>query len=96
MNSSVASSQPTVLPTVLGATASCVDIPRNMHRGAESSFVTTLQKFLQSKGLLTEITGFYGDKTIEAVKDYQGSKGLPVTGMVYDATRESIKGETCQ
>lgn len=81
---------------VLGASTACVTIARNMHRGAESTSVTTLQKFLQSKGLLTEVTGFYGDKTIEAVKDYQGSKGLPVTGMVYDATREAIKGETCQ
>ena len=42
-----------------------------------------------------EVTGFYGDKTIGAVKDYQMAKGLPITGMVYDATRAAIKAETC-
>ncbi len=81
---------------VLGVSVMCVDIPRNMHRGAESSYVSTLQKFLQDKGFLSEVSGFYGDKTVEAVKDYQASKGLSVTGMVYNLTREIIKKETCQ
>lgn len=81
---------------VLGVATVCVDIPRNLHRGAESSSVTTLQKFLQSKGLISEVTGFYGDKTIEAVKDYQASVGLPTTGMVYEVTRQAIRDETCQ
>ena len=86
-------------PRVLGAytsNVSCVDVPRNMHRGAESSSVTTLQEFLIQKGFLTgPSTGFYGDKTVEAVKDYQASRDLPVTGMVYDVTRQTIKAETC-
>jgi hypothetical protein len=81
---------------VLGASTMCVDIPRNMHRGAESSSVTTLQKFLKDKGFLSEVSGFYGDKTIEAVKDYQASKGLIPTGMVYEVTRQAMRDETCQ
>lgn len=84
-------------PAVLGAfTTSCVDIPKNIHRGSESVFVSKLQDFLIGKGLLTEqATGFYGDKTVTAVKDYQSEKGLPVTGMVYDFTRNVIREETC-
>jgi peptidoglycan hydrolase-like protein with peptidoglycan-binding domain len=85
---------------VLGASTSntsCVDIPRNLIRGSESSYVTTLQNFLFNTGFLNETsTGFYGDKTVEAVKDYQASKGLPVTGMVYDFTRQAIVADTCQ
>jgi hypothetical protein len=90
----------TVSKMVLGAFASnvsCVNIPRNLIRGSESSYVTTLQDFLSSKGFLKESsTGFYGDKTVEAVKDYQASKGLPTTGMVHDFTRQAIVTDTCQ
>ena len=83
---------------VLGVSVSnlgCANIPYNLHRGAESKNVTKLQKFLQEKGLLSDVTGFYGDKTVEAVKDYQASKNLPVTGMVYDFTRQVIKEDSC-
>ncbi len=81
---------------VLGASTACIYISRNLHRGAESSAVTTLQKFLQSKGLLNEVSGFYGDKTIEAVKGYQATIGLAPTGMVYEVTRQAMRDETCQ
>lgn len=83
--------------TVKGVSTFCVNLSRNLHRGAESTQVSDTQSFLYEKGFLTEEpSGFYGDKTVEAVKDYQASKGLPVTGMVYDFTRQSIKEETCQ
>lgn len=85
-------------PKVLGAfTSSCTDLSLNMHRGAESSSVIKLQNFLQIKGLLKDkATGFFGDKTVEAVKSYQESKGLSQTGMVYGATRLAIKTDSCQ
>lgn len=84
-------------PVVLGDYTMCVDIPYNMHRGYEDNNVKNLQSFLVQKGLLTDIpSGFYGDKTVEAVKSYQSSKGLPVTGMVYNFTRQAIKAETCK
>ncbi len=83
-------------PQVLGASASCVAIPTNMFRGAESSSVTMLQNFLISKGLLSgNATGFYGDMTVAAVKRYQTSVGLKDSGMVYELTRQAIKNETC-
>jgi peptidoglycan hydrolase-like protein with peptidoglycan-binding domain len=85
---------------VLGAftsNTSCTDIPRNLIRGSESSYVTLLQDFLYNNGFLNESsTGFYGDKTVEAVKDYQATRGLPTTGMVYDFTRQAIYTDTCQ
>jgi hypothetical protein len=90
---------PTGEPAVLGAftSAMCADIAYNVHRGAESPSVSLLQSFLLEKGFMEgEVTGFYGDKTVEAVKDYQASVGLPTTGMVYDFTREAIRAESCR
>ena len=87
-------------PVVLGdyiSNASCTNLPYNMHRGYEDNNVKNLQSFLVSRGLLTDTpTSFYGDKTVEAVKAYQSSKGLPVTGMVFDFTRSAIKAESCK
>lgn len=83
-------------PAVLGDYAVCFEIPSNIHRGAESSDVRSLQTFLKLKGFLDENpSGFYGDKTVEAVKDYQASKDLPITGMVYDFTRQAIEADSC-
>ncbi|MCF7843454.1 peptidoglycan-binding protein [Candidatus Gracilibacteria bacterium] len=81
---------------VLGASTMCTNIVRNLHRGAESTQVSILQKFLQSKGYMNEVTGFYGDKTIGAVKDYQASTGISQTGMLYEITRQAIRDETCR
>jgi hypothetical protein len=85
-------------PKVLGATSDhgCAAIPYNLHRGHESVNVMTLQNFLHDRNfLLDSPTGFYGDKTIEAVKAYQGSKGIKATGMVYELTRAAIKADSC-
>lgn len=82
-------------PAVLGDSTTCINIPRNLHRGTESGTVSMLQNFLVEKGYLSEATGFYGDKTVEAVKDYQASKGLPETGKVYTFTRQAMSEETC-
>ena len=77
--------------------ASCVDLSTNLFRGKEGESVIKLQNFLEMKGLLIEKDrGFYGDNTISAVKDYQMSKDLPVTGMVYETTRLAIKLDSCK
>ena len=81
---------------VLGASEECLNFAVNLHRGHEIPAVSKLQTFLQSKDLLGEVTGFYGDKTVNAVKMYQESKGLPMTGMVYGATRAAIAADSCQ
>lgn len=85
-----------VFPQVLGAYAACVDLSQNIHRGSESPTVIKLQAFLKAKNLLTGApTGFFGDLTVDAVKTYQGTIGVSATGMVYEATRQAIKQETC-
>lgn len=84
------------MSSVLGASTQCVDLPTDMHRGYESYGVTRLQEFLKSKNFMGEVTGFYGDKTVVAVKEYQSTRGLLQTGMVYDFTRAAIKADTCQ
>ncbi len=98
--SSIPDTKPLVIgdypPQVLGVEASCVDLTTNIHRGAESPKVLLLQKFLVQKGFLYDTpTGFYGDSTVEAVKEYQKSINLPETGMVYDFTRQAIKHDSC-
>jgi hypothetical protein len=81
---------------VLGATATCVNLPYNMHRGAENGQVKKLQAYLISLSFLKgEVTGFYGDSTVKAVNAYQYDRNLKRTGMVYEMTRERIKKETC-
>lgn len=86
-----------LMPTQSASAQSCITLNENMHRGNETSAVNHLQNFLISKGLLNQqVSGFFGDFTVAAVKTYQKSVGLPATGMVYDATREAIMTETCQ
>jgi hypothetical protein len=87
-----------VVPAVLGAADryACTALPYNLHRGHESVNVKTLQEFLRSYGLLDEVTGFYGDKTVAAVKAYQLQKGLPQTGMVFEFTRAALRADSCQ
>ena len=81
---------------VLGASIKCVQIPSNLHRGKEGKVVTDLQEFLATAGFLSLApSGFYGDKTILAVKEYQAARGIPVTGMVYGMTRAAIESEAC-
>ena len=99
-NNMVASGVRNVISTLSGANqvfaGSCIDLQSNLHRGNETTAVNKLQDFLSSKGFLSgSSTGFFGDLTIEAVKAYQRSLGLPETGMVYDFTRRAIKAETC-
>ncbi len=79
------------------ATSRCVSLGDNFHRGNESTLTKELQQFLIQKGFLKEaVSGFYGDKTVDAVKAYQRSAGLKETGMVYDLTRKAIEADTCQ
>jgi hypothetical protein len=86
-----------IFSTMTASAESCVTITKNLHRGYETQEVSSLQKFLISKGLLTkETTGFFGDFTREAVLRYQKNLNLPETGMVYEMTRKAITSETCK
>lgn len=58
--------------------------------------VSDLQDFLTEKGFLVGgSTGYYGLKTVEAVKKYQASKGISRTGSVGSLTKTQIKNDTC-
>jgi hypothetical protein len=81
---------------VLGAQTECTDITRNISRSDESNDTYLLQKFLKNQGLLSsEPTGYFGEKTVDAVKAYQGIRSLPQTGKVFEMTRLVIKSESC-
>jgi hypothetical protein len=75
----------------------CVNLTKNLSKGSPANTTSKLQDFLIEKGFLPgEASGVYGDFTVEAVKAYQRSIGIPETGKVYDLTRQAIKQETCQ
>ncbi len=74
----------------------CVDLPKNLSKGMESSSVLSLQNFLKEKGYLTaKPNGYFGVGTLGAVKKYQASVGLSRSGQVFSLTRAAIKNETC-
>lgn len=83
--------------SVLGASTMCVNLTRNFHRGDESEDTRLLQTFLNANEFMdSEISGFYGDKTVEAVKRYQRNRGLPESGMMYDFTRDAVRKDSCE
>ncbi len=58
--------------------------------------VTRLQSFLNSSGLLgVNPTGYFGQLTSNAVKQYQASKGLEMVGNVGPLTRQALTIDTC-
>lgn len=58
--------------------------------------VSVLQDYLFSKSFLAQgASGFYGLKTVEAVKKYQRSVGLPVSGSVGSLTKKAVYNDTC-
>lgn len=67
---------------------------KNLGKGVKDEIVTDLQKKLSEKGFLqVPATGFFGDLTQQAVKEFQKSKGLPATGFVGPLTREALNQE---
>jgi peptidoglycan hydrolase-like protein with peptidoglycan-binding domain len=80
----------------LASAFTCVDLPKNLSKGMESSSVLLLQNFLKEKGYLTaKPNGYFGVGTLGAVKKYQASVGLSRSGQVFSLTRAAIKNETC-
>ena len=54
------------------------------------SDVTTIQQALVDLGYSIDVDSYYGPRTRTAVKKYQSSKGLTVTGQVNDSTWSSL------
>ncbi len=77
-------------------TLSCVNLSRDLRYRTTGTDVSLLQDFLQTRGLLnSEPTGFFGQMTLNAVRQYQSSVGLSATGFVGPLTRARIKAATC-
>jgi hypothetical protein len=83
------------------AVSTCLDLKsdRLRYKAGDSGTngeVSELQDFLISISLLkTQITGFFGLSTFQAVKQYQRISGLSPTGYVGPITRAKIKKDTC-
>ncbi len=63
--------------------------------GSRGTEVTQLQSQLSTLGFYNaEITGYYGPLTEAAVREFQRSRGLPVTGVAGQATLVALRGTT--
>jgi len=59
----------------------------NLHRGQHGPGVRTLQRALRAAGAHLAVTGKFKRQTRRAVRAYQRSQGVPVTGVVDENTR---------
>ena len=77
----------------------CVSVPAGLGVGSSGSAVASLQTFLVSQnypgGGSWMITGYYGQATATAVRDFQISQGLPQTGYVDSNTAAAINRVSC-
>ncbi|MES2314684.1 MAG: peptidoglycan-binding domain-containing protein [Patescibacteria group bacterium] len=73
-------------------TSSCYVFSNNLTVGSTGADVTALQQFLSTNGFLSNkfVTGYFGPQTVDAVKLYQTSVGLPSYGFVGPITREKL------
>lgn len=78
---------------------SCVDISRDLSYGQKGSAVSQLQRFLVAQnypgGGSWMISGFFGRATMQAVRNFQQTQGLSMTGAADAATRAAIRNATC-
>ena len=78
---------------------SCVTIGANLSVGSRGSDVSALQTFLVSQnypgGGSWMVTGYFGQATAQAVRNFQGQQGLASTGGLDASTRAAISRVTC-
>lgn len=87
----------------MSAVAGCFNLLQNLSYGYEDDvknqkdgIIYTLQKFLKDIGYLkTEPTGYFGNLTRLAVKDFQWENGIESTGFVGPLTRAKMKAKSC-
>lgn len=80
-------------------TSACTTLTQTLSTGSRGSEVLTLQTFLSNQdykgGGAWMITGYFGAATRQAVRNFQATQNLPVTGVVDAATRAAISSVTC-
>lgn len=83
----------------IASAQTCVSITSDLSVGSRGSQVTNLQNFLVSQnypgGGSWMVTGYYGQATAAAVRNFQQTRGLPTTGVVDAATRAAINSASC-
>jgi YVTN family beta-propeller protein len=84
-----------ILCVITFFTLSTASSSQALEKGNKSSEVTALQKQLQTAGYFNgPVTGYYGTLTQQAVKDFQKTKGLTVSGIADTATLTALNPET--
>lgn len=82
-------------------TAGCVTITQTLSLGSSDSYtggqVSTLQRFLATAGYLSasDVVGYFGKATSAAVKRFQKTQGVPVSGVVGELTRAAVSRVSC-
>ncbi len=96
---STATTTPNPIPTPTPAPAVCerVKISKDLKYRGRDKEIVSLQNFLKKRGFFSdEATGFFGNASRDAVKNFQKSKGLPATGYVGALTRAKIENVSCE
>ena len=79
--------------------SSCVILTTDLSYGSRGTEVSRLQQFLVSQNYPGSgswmITGYFGAATAQAVRNFQQSAGIPMTGYVDWMTRNAIQMRTC-
>jgi hypothetical protein len=78
---------------------SCLNFSSDLSYGQKGTNVTQLQNFLVGQNYPGSgswmVTGYFGQATVAAVRDFQQAHGLPTTGAVDSSTRAAISNVTC-
>lgn len=95
---SIASAQ-TYYTTGTSYSGGCVSISYDLSFGSRGSQVSALQSFLVTQnypgGGSWMVTGYYGSATVAAVRNFQQTHGLAMTGAVDSSTRAAISRVGC-
>ncbi len=99
-SSDVSSSDGDIPVDVISATSSCLRFTKNLQHGVSDkgrgTSVSQLQDFLRSNNFLQiKKTGFFGVRTVQAIKKFQNKNGLPSTGTLGPVTRAKIEKISC-
>ncbi|MEK7133457.1 MAG: peptidoglycan-binding protein [Patescibacteria group bacterium] len=77
----------------------CANLVSDLSYGTRGSQVSQLQTFLVNQnfpgGGSWMITGYFGNATLAAVRNFQQQRGLPLSGIVDAATRAAISRVSC-
>ncbi len=83
----------------LYSSGSCTNLAQDLSYGQRGTDVSALQSFLVSQnypgGGSWMVTGYFGQATVQAVRNFQQAHGLPMTGAVDASTRAAINSASC-